>query len=163
VSTSSLHCCTPHRLAGVSTLQLKLVPRSEVDTLPYGIRLMRDVIRTSDKHATDQLHLVATLRNSLCHLPPVFNVRAKELCSILGREYTTLMAGWTFSYILLGLVDLASTIPGPASIDFARIPAERVQVVSHEGTPIDTSEWHAGTRCIAAYCLQIIRALPEHS
>ena len=62
----------------------------------------------------------------------------------------------------MGLVDLVVVILGPATIDFMKIPVDEAEVVSLDGDRVDTAQWHSGTRCIASYCLQIIRALPEH-
>lgn len=98
---------------------------------------------------------------------PVFGVRAEELWGtvLLKSVFDPLAMRWPCTYMLLGLTELAATIPGdqPDYIDFTRIPQELVTVYSHTGVRIDTNRWHAGTRCIAAYCLQIIRALPGHS
>ena len=110
------------------------------------------------------LQLVAKLRDSVCHMPPVFYRRTgggfwTDLAAVFGP----VDIGWTFAFTLMGLVDLAAAIPGPATIDFMKIPVDQAEVVSLDGERVDTAQWQSGIHCIASYCLQIIRALPEHS
>ena len=160
---TSTSCCAVYRRFGVSTHQLVLSPPSSVDTLPYGILLTR-----SGEHNLVQaglvLQLVATLRDSVCHMPPVFYRRSgRGFWDDLASVFSPVDHGWTFAFTLMGLVDLAAAIPGPATIDFTKIPVDQAEVVSLDGDRVDTAQWHGGTRCIASYCLQIIRALPEHS
>ena len=58
---------------GVSTHQLALAPPSSVDKLPYAILLMRSAYTEQNSvQAGIILQLVATLRDSVCHMPPVF-------------------------------------------------------------------------------------------
>ena len=164
--TTSTSCCAVYRRFGVSTHQLVLAPRSSVDKLPYGILLMRSSYKEEDDlQAEIVLQLVATLRNSVCHIPPVFYRRSvKGFWADLAPVYNKIDGnGWTFAYTLMGLIDLAAVIPGPATIDFTKIPQDQVEVVSLEGKNVDTARWKTGTKCIAWYCLQVIRALPEHS
>ena len=70
--------------------------------------------------------------------------------------------GWTFAFTLKGLIDLVAVIPGPATVDFTKIPADQGSGFFgwREGRYCSMAK---GTQCIASYCLQIIRALPEHS
>ena len=164
---TSTSCCAVYRRFGVSTDQLVLAPASSVNTLPYGIRLMRSAYGSeqTDLQAGIVLQLVATLRNSVCHMPPVFYRRTgRGFWDDLAAVFNSVDGnGWTFAFALMGLVDLAAVIPGPASIDFESIPVNQAKVVSVDGKAVNTAQWKTGTKCIAWYCLQIIRALPEHS
>lgn len=162
---TSASCCALYRRFGVSTHQLALAPPSSVDTLPYGILLMRSAYGEQNSvQAAIVLQLVATLRDSVCHMPPVFYRRTgRGFWDDLAPVFSPVDHGWTFAFALMGLVDLAAVIPGPATIAFTKIPVDQLEVISLDGEVVDTSQWHGGTRCIASFCLQILRALPEHS
>jgi hypothetical protein len=162
---TSTSCCAVYRRFGVSPHQLALAPPSSVDKLPYGILLTRSAHGEQNlAQAGIILQLVATLRDSVCHMPPVFYRRVgRGFWDDLGAVFRPVDNGWTFAHTLMGLVDLAAVIPGPATIDFMKIPVDQAEVVSLDGERVDTAQWEGGTKCIASYCLQIIRALPEHS
>ncbi|EDR12008.1 uncharacterized protein LACBIDRAFT_324355 [Laccaria bicolor S238N-H82] len=141
-------CCAVYRRFGVSTHQLALAPPSSVDKLPYGILLMRSAYAEQNSvQAGIVLQLVATLRDSVYHMPPVF------YCRTGGGFWSDLAAvfdpvegnGWTFAFTLMGLVDLAAVIPGPAGIDFTKIPEDQAEVVSLDGERVDTAQWQRGT------------------
>ncbi|KAI9510486.1 hypothetical protein F5148DRAFT_569796 [Russula earlei] len=151
-----------HRRPGVSTGRFVISDASAIDQLPHGIRLMRDGQgEKGNANAAVILRLVASLRDSIVHMPPVFGVR-KGCWDILTQFHSATNAGWTFAYTMQGLVELASCLPEDtgASINFSQIPTESVNVVTPLGEPVDTSLWHAGARCVAFYCLQILLALP---
>ena len=159
-------CCAVYRRFGVSTHQLALAPPSSVDKLPYAILLMRSAYTEQNSvQAGIILQLVATLRDSVCHMPPVFYRRTgRGFWNDLATVFNSVDGnGWIFAFTLMGLIDLAAVIPGPATIDFTKIPVDQAEVVSLDGERVDTAQWQRGTQCIASYCLQIIRALPEHS
>ena len=100
----------------------------------------------------------------MCHTPPVFYRRTgRGFWDDLAPVFRPIDHGSSFAFTLLALVDLAAVIPGSATIDFTKIPADLTKMVSFDGEAVDTAQWHGGTRYIASYCLQIIRTLPEHS
>jgi len=71
---TSTSCCAVYHRFGVSTHQLALLvaPPSSVDKLPYGILLMRSAYgEQKNVQARIILQLVATLRDSMCRMPPV--------------------------------------------------------------------------------------------
>jgi hypothetical protein len=138
---TSTSCCAFYRRFGVSTQKLALAPPSSVDKLPYGILLTRS---SHGEHNLAQagiiLQLVATLRGSVCHMPPVFYRRAgRGFWDDLASVFSSVDIGWTFAFTLMGLVDLAAVIPGPATIDFTKIPANLTRVVSFDGEVVDTA------------------------
>ncbi|KAI9510487.1 hypothetical protein F5148DRAFT_1178838 [Russula earlei] len=150
------------RKPGVPTQHFVIYDASAVNRLPYGVRLMRDGCgQQNDVSSTLILRLVASLRDSILHMPPVFRYTAGTgSWSVIPQFHSATNTGWTFAYTMQGLLELSSCIPGN-SIDFSFPPTmEPLRVVDIAGEPVDISAWHAGVRCVAFYCLAILRALP---
>ena len=83
---TSTSCCAVYRRFRVSTHQLVLAPPSSVNTLLYGI-----LLTCSGEHNLVQagivLQLVATLCDSVCHMPPYFTVVVGEVSGMTWHQY----------------------------------------------------------------------------
>jgi hypothetical protein len=140
---------------------------ADVHALPYYIWLMSPEDERKDEEALIQLRIVATLRNSICNMPSVFHPSTNGgFWDQLAPVFARIDSRWNWANVLQGLVELASLVPGPATIKFDAIPwsaMEKIQAVEVGGAAINTRAWAERTQCLAVYALMILRALPEHN
>ena len=97
-------CCAVYCRFRVSTHQLALAPPSSVDKLPYAILLMRSAHTEQNSiQAGIILQFVATLRDSMCHMPPVFyRHTGRGFWNNLATVFNSVDGnGWTLAFTSL--------------------------------------------------------------
>ena len=60
----------------------------------------------------------------------------------------------------MGLIDLAAVLPGPATIDFTKIPVDQAEVVSLDGERVHTAQWHSEGDSVHCFVLPSDHSCP---